>query len=147
MTQTGEGSHFSEQRFARFVPLFLLLLLLLFQVLVWLVMRKAHVQLTIQGAVISFGVLSILGGRAAGMAQAGRRVFLTFFEMSAFVADRREVIVDVEPAQLEQIFSDFVSEGADVAAVRQPDGHYGVQALFFQAKPDETIDAEHEMNA
>jgi len=141
MTQTGEGSRFSDHDFSRFVPFFLLLLLLFCHFLVWLAMRKAHVRLSIQGAVISFGVLSIFGGRAIGMAQDGRRVFLTFFEVRAFVADRREVIVDVAPAQVETIFSDFLSEGADVAAVRQPDGHYGVQALFFSPKPDLTSDA------
>lgn len=55
------------------------------------------------------------------------------FERQANSARRAEVIIDVAPSLLENIWQDFLSEGADVAATRQPDGRYTVEALFTSA--------------
>lgn len=140
MTQAGQDSHGGDERWPRIRPFFLLLLLLFFQFLLWLVMYRAHVRLSIQLAVISFGIVSILGGKAFGEALVNRQMFLSSFEMRAFMAAHREAIVDVAPTLVETICSDFLSEGADVAAVRQTDGQYMVEAVFAQWQPDQTID-------
>jgi hypothetical protein len=69
--------------------------------------------------VIFAGTILILRGKRPSL-----------FGDKAWRARRREVLTNIEPACVVTVFSDFVSEGADVASVQQRDGKYTLEALF-----------------
>ena len=64
------------------------------------------------------------------------RTCLTCFERRAIAAMHKETITDVATESLGDIVGDFVSEGADVAAVRQTNGRYRIEAVFARWMPD-----------
>jgi hypothetical protein len=43
---------------------------------------------------------------------------------------RIEVLTNVPPAKLDQVWADFKDSGAEVTASKQPDGNYRVEAAF-----------------
>lgn len=54
------------------------------------------------------------------------------------ISKRVETITDVPADMLEQVWSDFLSEGADVETLNQFDGKYTLKAVFLNCNVDRT---------
>jgi len=135
MPQPDSQFHLGTKRKVLMVSLLMTLRLLLLGLLL-LEMSRAQVRPTLQAGVLLFGFFSILGGIAVGIMLIIGRTLVTSFEMRAIAAMHKEAITDVSPELLGDVLGDFVSEGADVAAVRQTNGRYRIEAVFARWMPD-----------